>query len=216
MSADAWGQILELIEGGDLGALRSALRERPELALARGPGGESAVMAAFYRGRRDAAEAIADAKSPLDLFEQVGLGDGRGVEALLDRSPDSVGTLSPDGFTPLQLACYLARPAMAEILLAHHAPVETVATNGSELRAIHAAVAGGEFDCVRMVVEAGAQVDAVQRGRITALHAAAHRGNLSMVQLLLGAGADPSRKDDEGRTAVDHGAAHPDVLALFE
>ncbi|QDU65969.1 ankyrin repeat domain-containing protein [Engelhardtia mirabilis] len=215
MSADPWGQLLELFEGGDVGALRSALSERPGLARAAGPSGESAVMAALYRGRRDLAEALADAKTPLDLFERVGLGDGRGVEALLDKSADALEAVSPDGFTALQLACYLARPSIADILLAHRAPVDAVATNGSALRAIHAAVAGGEYECLRMVLEAGAEVDAAQNGRITALHAAAHRGNAPMVQLLLGAGADPRRRDDQGRSAIDHGAGHPDVLALF-
>ena len=204
-----WEELVAALETGDTDALRTRLAASADLAEARGPAGESPVMAALYRGRRDLAELVAEAKAELDLFESVGLGRLREVSAA------DADAVSPDGFPALALACYLAQAGAAELLLGAGATVDAVATNGSELRAIHAAVAGGELECLRLVLAAGPQVDAPQRGGYTALQAAAHRGNVPMVELLLAAGADPDRAADDGRTARDQGAEHPAVVAAL-
>ena len=70
----------------------------------------------------------------------------------------------------------------------------------------------GRLDCIKMLVEAGAEIDAIGRlhrsgtwskGSWTALHVAACYGKLSVVCLLLELGADNSKIDSQGRTAVD-------------
>lgn len=219
MSSDDWHTVVALIEGGDAAALDRALAERKALARAKGHAGESAVLTALYRGRRDLAELLARAKEGIDLFEMVGLGALAGIEGLFEITGDAapvVGAVSPDGFTVLQLSCYLAQPRVTALLLEHGAPVDAVATNGSELRAIHAAVAGGDRECLALVLAADPQVDAPQRGGFTALQAAAHRGHVALVELLLLAGADPDRPAEDGRTARDQAAEHPAVLALFD
>lgn len=218
MSGDDWTRIEALLEEGDLDSLLAVLRQEPELARLVGPSGESTVMAALYRRRRDLADALAGAKENVDLFELVGMGLVPGVEALIEmagRPQETVNLVSPDGFTVLQLACYLAQPAVARLVLRHGADAEAMATNGSGLRAIHASVAGGSLECLECVLAAGVDVDAPQNGGYTALQSAAHRAHVAMVEALLRAGADPERVADDGRSARDHAAEHPELLNLL-
>ena len=60
-------------------------------------------------------------------------------------------------------------------------------------RALHYAADGRHAEIARMLLDAGAEVDAVARGGETALWLAAHRGDSAMVDLLLKAGAPVRR-----------------------
>ena len=61
-------------------------------------------------------------------------------------------------------------------------------------------------DIVRGLLEAGADVTAVERGGWTALAAACAGGHHRVVQHLLDAGGDPNHADEFGRTLL-HDAA---------
>ena len=52
-----------------------------------------------------------------------------------------------------------------------------------------------------MLVEAGADLNAVNEGSFTALHGAAFRGLNEVVQILVDKGADINARDFQGRTA---------------
>ncbi len=56
---------------------------------------------------------------------------------------------------------------------------------------------------VQLMVELGAEVNAVGPQGRTALHYAARGGDPTLCQLLLDAGADPTKLDDEGRTPLE-------------
>jgi hypothetical protein len=72
---------------------------------------------------------------------------------------------------------------------------------------LHSAAAARSVSIARLLLEHGARVNARQgrtdRG-FTPLMEAAFNGQVEMVELLLGHGADPSMKDDDGKSAVDH------------
>jgi ankyrin repeat protein len=53
-----------------------------------------------------------------------------------------------------------------------------------------------------LLIEAGADVNAVQQAGFTPLHAAAMTGQLELAKLLLDRGADRGAKTDDGRTAL--------------
>jgi hypothetical protein len=54
---------------------------------------------------------------------------------------------------------------------------------------------------VKMLVEAGADLNAVNEGAFTAIHGAAFRGLNEVVQYLVESGADINARDFQGRTA---------------
>jgi len=69
----------------------------------------------------------------------------------------------------------------------------------------------GKTSAVKLLLDHGASIDGEdsQYGN-TALHAAAMNGNLEVVQLLVERGADPSIRNQEGRTPYEEAAEFPD------
>ena len=61
-----------------------------------------------------------------------------------------------------------------------------------------------------LLLEAGADPDAVQRGGWTPLHSAAHNGDARTVELLLAHGAGQAALDDDGRSVADMAAESGD------
>jgi ankyrin repeat protein len=68
---------------------------------------------------------------------------------------------------------------------------------------LHAAAAGRNIEVCRMLLAAGADVDARQHGGFTPLHEAAQHGDVEMAELFLSAGADPSLRADDGATPAE-------------
>jgi hypothetical protein len=78
---------------------------------------------------------------------------------------------------------------------------------GADLDAVHGshdsttlmkASEAGRLDLVRLLLDAGAAVDARQRDGATALMAAAQSGHTAVVAMLLNAGAEPSLRSNDG------------------
>ena len=78
---------------------------------------------------------------------------------------------------------------------------------------LHSAAAGLHHEVCRVLIAAGADVNATQRNGFTPLHAAAQHGDDELVELLLSAGADPTARTDDGDTPADTAEAsgHADV-----
>lgn len=74
----------------------------------------------------------------------------------------------------------------------------------------------GHENVVRVLVEAGAEVDAVTTDLRTPLYQAAFKGNLACVRVLLERGADTTMKSTEGKTAADVAASSEIRAALAE
>ena len=104
---------------------------------------------------------------------------------------------------PLQLACYFAQPACARLLIERGANVEAVSNNGMELRALHAAAAGSNLECVELLLEHGADPDSQQHGGWAPLHAAVANQDARMVAALLARGADPKRTNEFGKSPLE-------------
>lgn len=81
--------------------------------------------------------------------------------------------------------------------------------NAHGFTALHCAVGNPAYDqqrqskCVQLLLECGAEVNAVDNSGGTPLMGAAWFGALQSVELLLRAGADATIKDQKGRTARD-------------
>jgi ankyrin repeat protein len=152
----------------------------------------SPLLQALYEGRAEDAERLRGEQPELDLFEAAAVGDAVRLGELLDAGADP-NEFAPDGFTPLTLAAFFKRPDAARLLIDRGADVELRASH-EEIRVlpIHSAAAsGGSVEIVRLLLDAGADVNAEQPGGFTALDAARQSGNVELERLLLERGARP-------------------------
>jgi hypothetical protein len=83
---------------------------------------------------------------------------------------------------------------------------------------LHFAACNGKTECVRLLIEAGANVNAQTCGQGTALHCSAEEGYTEIVALLLKANADPNIKDSKGKTPLDFAVwnNHMEVIDLLK
>jgi hypothetical protein len=70
--------------------------------------------------------------------------------------------------------------------------------------ALHWAVASGHFDVVKILIEAGAQVNALDRDSVSPLILAANLGNLDIVRILIQHGADLNQTDRMRSSALHY------------
>src|SRR6187200_2907574 len=207
--------MMAAVAAGDTERVSALLAGDPALVNARGEDGVSAVLLARYRFDRATMDALLAADPDLDIFEGAALGRIDRVRAALDDDPLAVRAFSPDGFTALHLAAFFGKPEIARALLDAGAPVDTYTTNDLANQPLHAAAAGRHLEVCRLLLAAGADVNATQHGGYTPLHEAAQSGDVAMVELFLSAGADPAVLTDDGRSAPDlaRAAGHVDLAA---
>ncbi|MBI1730428.1 ankyrin repeat domain-containing protein [Candidatus Acetothermia bacterium] len=206
--------LFEAIQQRDLQKLSLILDESPHLAETRNEQGISAVMLALYYQNQEAVKLLRNTGIELDLWEAAALGDIARAQECLKSKPDSVSTFSPDGFTPLHLAAFFRRSNVVKLLLDRNAEVNLVSKNDIKVMPLHSAVAGGDFEVAKQIVEHEAEVNARQAGGFTPLMGAAQNGDLDLVKLLLLRGADIAMKSDEGKMALDF-APNGEVKALL-
>ena len=206
-------EFVALVDAGDTEAVRAALAEDPSLAGARGEDGVSALLHARYRGDRATLDVLLAADPEMDVFDAAALGHLDRLRERLEEDPAGVSALATDGFTALHLAAFFGKPEAARALVAAGASSATVGTNDLANQPLHAAAAGRHVEVCRLLLAAGADVDAVQHGGFTPLHQAADQGDVEMVELFLSAGADPGTRLPDGRTPADLAEArgHGDV-----
>ena len=129
-------------------------------------------------------------------------GDTDEVAALLSMDSRLTRTHDSDGWTPLHLAAHYGHADIVSIMLHNNAPVDIRSTNNMANTPLHAALAGRRNDVSKMLIEAGADVNARQHGGWVPLHAAAANGDREMVDLLIARGADRVAVNDAGASAA--------------
>jgi len=102
---------------------------------------------------------------------------------------------------PMQLAAAAGHCALVSAML-HQSPDEVRSLDVMLFTPLHSAAVGGHVDVVKLLVDAGAEVDAADdRGR-TPLIRAAEYGHAAVVELLVGRGAQLDWVDAFGWTAL--------------
>ncbi len=112
------------------------------------------------------------------------------------------------GLTPLHCAAMAGQLEVAKLLLYRGADRgkkdaskkkfhELTDSSGNTL--LHLAIIEKDTKLVRLLLEEGADIDALDRHKRTPLHLAASYGNLELIQLLLKNNADPNKEDSYGR-----------------
>ncbi len=197
-------QMIEAVKAGDADGLRRILEGDPAAADGRADGGESPLLTAMYHGRRDLAELMLGHGWQPDPFDSAVLGDVERLRAALDAEPGLVTRFSHDGGTLLHLAGFFGSVEAVRLLLAHGADPNGFSINSLRNTPLHAGLAGLlPVEGARLLVEAGADVNARQHGGFSPMHSAANRGAVEIIDLLLERGADPDAAAEDGRRPID-------------
>lgn len=211
------GKLVTAVKAGETADVAYILEGNPKLVNATDEQMLPVVMVAVYHRQGETVDMLRKAGAELSIFEAAALGDLEKVKSEVADWPEDVHEFGRDGFTALQLACYFGHEEVARWLVEQGADVEAAAQNEQKIRPIHAAVANGNLEIVKMLLENGVDVNARQEAGVTALHSAAHRGNLALVELLVEYGADMVLETAEGKNAADlaREAGHEGLVDLL-
>ncbi len=212
-------KFIDLIRRGDTKEIAAWVEDDPEIAVSRDAQGVSALMWSIYIGQTVIRDFLLSGLPDLDVFEAAAVGNTGRLSFLMEQDPASVSATSADGWTPLHLAAAFGSPDAVTLLLQKDADVHQRSSNALRNQPLHAVIAlGRNPDTVRILLEHGADPNAVQAGGFTPLLQAAASGDAPLIALLLAAGADRQARCDRGKTAADYARerGHLDALALLD
>ena len=149
---------------------------------------------------RSVGEEDVNGDTPLHIAAEVG--NAEMVRSLLLKGADKDAT-NAQGHTPLYFTARHGHVTAAQALLAAGADVNPD-THNSPLRV---AADRGHAELLKVLIENGTDVHAVDCGGSTALHHAAAANHVEAIDLLVEAGADIEARDDVGSTPL-HDAAN--------
>src|SRR5271170_3181775 len=209
---------LNLIRKGETAEIAATVEQTPELARCRDPQGVSALMWSVYTGQPVIRDFLRQHAGDLDISEAACLGDCECLQKLIASDAMLARAVSGDGWPPLHLSAAFAGPDAVMLLIEHGAHIHQVSHNPLRNQALHACIAlGNSIEVARMLVEAGADVNATAAGGYTPLHLAASNGKREIVLLLLERGANREACCDQGETPAGYARerGHTDVAALL-
>lgn len=143
----------------------------------------------------------------VDFFSAVAIGDGEQVKGLLAKNPGLANSRGPDGYPALHLATKMDYKAIVSSILQAGGNVDIrnkAKRNGYfDETALHCAASWDRHEIARLLIDAGADVNALGERRITPLHHAARFAYVKIVRLLFESGANPTPRDKNGQTPLD-------------
>ncbi|MDR2128952.1 MAG: ankyrin repeat domain-containing protein [Burkholderiaceae bacterium] len=134
------------------------------------------------------------------------------ASALLASPKINVNLLAPTDESPLMMAALKGQADIARQLIAKGAAI-----NKSGWTPLHYAATGGHAELIKLLLKAGADLDARSPNDSTPLMMAARYGSAESVRLLLKAGADPHARNHLGMDALDFAlsASRPDAIEIL-
>jgi ankyrin repeat protein len=177
--------LIETVKGGDATGVKKMLEESPSLASARLPDGESAIMAAVYRGHHHVVAALLEAGAEVDVFAAAATGRSDDLRRALKQA-GAVRAYAYDGWTPLHLAAFFGHVESAGVLLEAGADVHAVSRNSLTNTPLHAATAGKHTEVALMLLASGARTDCVDAGGYTPLQIATQNQMEVVVERMTG------------------------------
>ena len=221
--ANAVVDLLTAARAGDADRVKTLLKTDPRLLVARDPMGNTALIMAVNSGHDALADLLYDAGVEPAFHEAAAIGDLTRVQRALAREPDLLNAHSAEGFPAIGLAAHFGHVEVMRWLIDQGADLDRVAVHRLAVTPLHAALFGRQVEAALLLVEYGADVTLARGGMgmtragWTPLHYAAGMGFSALVGPFLDRGADPSRRDEEGKTpleiAID--ANHDDIADLL-
>lgn len=143
----------------------------------------------------------------VDLFSAVAIGDSEEVARLVKDDPESANSRHADGYPALHFAVSMDHRDIVATLLAAGGDVDIrnrCDTTGSiDETALHCAAFWRRDEIANMLIDAGADVNALTDLKSTPLHNAARMGSVNIAKLLLDHGADSDARDNKNQTPLD-------------
>ena len=148
-------------------------------------------MQALYQGSRSRAEELLPPDAELNVFEAAAFGRLDRLAEILDGDPAQANASSPDGFTPLHLACFSGGAGATALLVERGAELETISTaKVAQVRPLGTAAFSGDVESARVLLDAGADPNGAAEGGGTPLETAQANRNEELVELLRSRGAE--------------------------
>jgi ankyrin repeat protein len=175
--------LIDAAKAGNEAAVRAIVSKTPGVLLQRLPSGESALMAALYRGHHSVVRALVDLGADVDVFAAAATGRMPELAAALQH-PGALNAYSFDGWTPLHLASFFGQRDAVRALLDAGAAVNAVSRNSLENTPLHAAAAARHTDVAVLLLERGADPSIRDAGDYTAAAIARENGLAAVIEEL--------------------------------
>ena len=206
-------EFFRYIKEGRQEKVEHLLRSTPSLIHERENGLSSTLFAA-YNNQPRLANFLAEKAVALNIFEAAATGRTNSIVLILARDPQLVNAYSDDGYQPLGLACFFGNYETAQYLINTGARLNSPSQNRMRATPLHSAAAGGHAKLVLLLLEHGADPNALQAGGLTPLHAAAQKGDLESIRTLLFHGADSDIQSNECKTALNYAMERKNTRAV--
>lgn len=213
---------LDLIRQGKTQEIAEWVKDDPRIAESRDAQGVSALLLAVYTGQTKIRDFLLSGLEP-DLPESAAVGDDDRLRELLGSEPETAkeraNSRSADGWPLLHLAAAFADEGTVRLLLDAGAEVAQVSNTPMRNQALHAVLAlSKDAGVTKLLIERGADVNAVQAAGYRPLHQAAVTGREDLVRLLLDSGADKTVRCDGGKTPAEYARerGHDALAAMLE
>jgi uncharacterized protein len=195
-------ELFEVIRAGNSAAVKTLLESDPSLASAKNDSGVSAVLMCVYNRRNEICDLLLSHGATLELYDAVAVGKLDVVRHFVENDPASAKSFSPDGFPVVALAAVFGHLDVVRCLADCGANINASATNGTGYNALTGAVASGQTEIVKWLLQKGANPNHRYGAGYSPLLTAAANGHLEIAKLLLAHGADHYAITNDGKSAL--------------
>ncbi|XP_026535009.1 ankyrin repeat and SOCS box protein 2 [Notechis scutatus] len=173
-------------------------------------GGQTSASGSGVRRRYDGSFFILPQAEVLDpVVLAIKEGDETALQNMI-QAGKNLAQPNKDGWLPLHEAAYYGQEGCLKLL--HRAFPGTIDQRTlQEETALYLATNRGNIDCMRSLLQAGAEPDIANKARETPLYKACERKNSEAVQVLLQYNADVNHRCNRGWTALHEAVARNDL-----
>lgn len=193
----------QYIEEGKSHDIDLLLIGNPELLQETTSHAISPLLLACYYNKPQIIRILLQHTKTMTIHEACAAGLTSYVEAIIQQAPAVVNEWSSHGFTPLLLAAYFNKADIVRLLLSKKVNPNIASGNEQLASPLHIAASNNNEEIGKMLIEADADVNAVQTTGETALHFAAQHGNIDFIVALLEFGADTKIVNLAGLSPAD-------------
>lgn len=155
------------------------------------------------------------AQEKVNVFDVARKGTLAQAKELFKSDPKIFDSKSPEGFSPLILACYRGNNEVAKFMIESGCKLNGNSSMGTPLMA---SIVKGNNEIAKLLIEKNADVNLSDLNGTTALIYAVQFQNKTVLKLLLDNKADKAHKSKEGKTAFEYAvfAENEEIINLLK